>query len=196
MNNKIPCIECGRGNMVLDKVDLVGYRNGEEFVVRVPGFRCTTCDFTTIDNSQSGEFTKAVSDAYRSAHGLLTGTELKDLRSKLGMSQVQFAEYLGVGTASLKRWESGQIQDRAMDELIRLKTDSTAARRNLKSLQDRFAENCGSTTVISVSNDVEFSICSDQSYSHSAHAVIGLDVSGFYESSIGTFTKDEELVAA
>jgi hypothetical protein len=56
------------------------------------------------------------------------------------MSQQRFSEYLGAGVASVKRWELGQIQDRAMDELIRLKTDVEAARENLRSLEEQVQE--------------------------------------------------------
>jgi hypothetical protein len=51
------------------------------------------------------------------------------------MSQGAFSEYLGTGVASVKRWETGKIQDRAMDELIRLKTDAKAARENFRALE-------------------------------------------------------------
>jgi putative zinc finger/helix-turn-helix YgiT family protein len=122
-------------------VTMTGVRNHEEFSVTVPGLACTSCGYQTIDNGQSGEFTKAVSDAYKAAHGLLTGSELRERRSEwLKMSQQAFADYLGVGLASIKRWESGQIQDRAMDELIRLKTDPEAARDNLRALEIQVPE--------------------------------------------------------
>jgi hypothetical protein len=50
---------------------------------------------------------------------------------------VDFSDYLGVGNASVQRWEAGQVQDKAMDGLIRLKTDPEAARRNLRQLEQR-----------------------------------------------------------
>jgi putative zinc finger/helix-turn-helix YgiT family protein len=120
---------------------MTGVRNSEEFTVTVPGLVCDSCGYKTIDNRQSGAFTKAVSDAYKTAHGLLTGSELRERRADwLKMSQQAFADYLGVGLASIKRWESGQIQDRAMDELIRLKTDPEAARSNLRALEVQVPE--------------------------------------------------------
>jgi putative zinc finger/helix-turn-helix YgiT family protein len=136
------CFDCHSGTLVPGMVDLVGYRDHEEFTVRVHGLACTTCGFKTLDNAQSGEFTKAISDAFRSAHGFLTGAEIKERRSKwLQMSQRQFADHLGgVGLASVKRWELGQIQDRAMDELIRLKTDPRAARNNLRTVESHVPE--------------------------------------------------------
>jgi len=135
------CFNCDAGTFVPDLVTLVGSRNGEEFNVSVHGLRCDSCGFATVDNSQSGEFTKAVSDAYRAAHGMLTGSEIKSRRLALKMTQEAFAEYLGgVGRISVNRWESGRVQDRAMDELIRLKTDPQAARENLKTLELQVAE--------------------------------------------------------
>lgn len=129
MTDQTKCFQCDDGVLVNRTVDLIGYRNGEEFPVRVPGVACTQCDMKTIDNAQSGAFTKAVSDAYRNAHGLLTGAEILDRRQRLKMSQAQFADYLNVGIASVKRWESGQIQEASMDCLMRLKTDEVRDRQ-------------------------------------------------------------------
>jgi hypothetical protein len=56
------------------------------------------------------------------------------------MTQQGFSDYLGTGVASVKRWEAGQIQDRAMDQLIRLKTDPEAARENLKTVERHVPE--------------------------------------------------------
>jgi hypothetical protein len=51
------------------------------------------------------------------------------------MSFRAFAAYLKVGEASPKRWEAGLVQDAAMDELIRVKTDLPTARKNVKQLE-------------------------------------------------------------
>jgi putative zinc finger/helix-turn-helix YgiT family protein len=104
------------------------------------GLKCPDCGFQTIDSEQSSEFTKLVSDAYRRANGLLTSAEIVAARTRLGMSQQQFAEHLGTGPASVKRWEVGKVQERSMDELIRLKTDPGAMRRQLKELERQVPE--------------------------------------------------------
>lgn len=143
--------------MVPKRVDLVGTRNGEQFTVAVDGLECSVCDFKTIDNNHSGEFTRAISDAYRKAHGLLTEAQIRNRREKLGMTQSQFADYLGVGVASIKRWEQGQIQDKAMDELIRLKTDPEAARENLKEIRRYVPEKYVISSIIMGGEDLELS---------------------------------------
>jgi HTH-type transcriptional regulator / antitoxin MqsA len=124
--NQQTCPICNHNGLAVRPVSLTGTRHGEEFTVTVEGMHCDNCGYETVSNRQSGEFTKAISDAYRTKHGLLTGVEIKAKRAALSMSQIDFAAYLGVGPASVKRWESGQVQDRAMDSLIRLKTDPEA----------------------------------------------------------------------
>jgi putative zinc finger/helix-turn-helix YgiT family protein len=195
MANETKCFECETGTFVPQMVDLTGYRNSEEFVVRVPGLYCTKCGFKTIDNSQSTKFTKAVSDAYRNAHNLLTGVEIKDRRARFGMTQIQFAEHLGVGTASVKRWESGLIQEKAMDELIRLKTDPDAARSNLESLERQLGKEQVVTTAFFSDDVVELSFSADQSYS--PQATVSLDMTDMNSSDVcAALTPSDQLMAA
>ena len=124
------CFECGNGSMVPKIVDLTGCRHGEDFTVSAHGLQCTACGFKTIDSKHSEEFTKLISDAYREKHGLLTGKQIREARRHLRMSQDEFARYLKVGPASVHRWENGQIQDEALNELLLLKTDVAVARNN------------------------------------------------------------------
>lgn len=161
------CPECTTGDLIVQPVTLTGTRNNEDFQVTVTGVQCDRCGYQTILNSQSGEFTRALSDAYRRAHGLLVGDEIRDLRTRLGMNQVEFAEYLGVGSASVKRWESGQIQDKAMDNLIRLKAQPEQALHNYQALEVRLPSHCSNTLVVFVDEDVELSTCSQLSFSAS-----------------------------
>ena len=141
------CFQCG-GALIQRNIFAIGARNGEEFTVETEGYKCDKCGFETVD-SDNDHFTRALSDAYKSRHGLLTGEEIKARRLQLKMTQQKFAEYLNVGVASVKRWENGQIQEKAFDHLIRLKTDLNAARLNLQVLEFELPE-CviGETTLI------------------------------------------------
>jgi putative zinc finger/helix-turn-helix YgiT family protein len=59
---------------------------------------------------------------------LLTPEEIREGREKLGLTQKQFANLLGVGEATVSRWETGvQIQQRAMDRFLRVCLASPAA---------------------------------------------------------------------
>lgn len=53
--------------------------------------------------------------------GLLLPAQIKAIREKLGLTQTQMAERLGVGEKTYTRWESGRsIQNKSSDNLIRL----------------------------------------------------------------------------
>lgn len=107
-----------------------GVQGGERFIVTVPILRCGRCGYKTVDAQQLDEYSTAVADAYRRKHGRLTSQAIRKARTRLKMSQREFAGYIGVGIASIKRWELGMVQDRAMDELLRLKTQPEYAADN------------------------------------------------------------------
>jgi hypothetical protein len=50
------------------------------------------------------------------------------------MSRTEFAQYLGVSTSSIGRWETRASQERYCDGLIRLRTEISTARWNLENL--------------------------------------------------------------
>jgi putative zinc finger/helix-turn-helix YgiT family protein len=173
------CFHCNEGGLAVQPVNLIGERYGEKFSVTVQGLRCDNCDYQTITNRQSGDFTKAVSDAYRQKHGLLTGDQIRELRGRLGMNQLEFAEYLGVGSSSVKRWEGGQVQEKGNDELIRLKTDSERAKSNYESLEGLLSGLCADATIVFDDADVELSHCSGQTYYRSHQVSMDVDMSEF-----------------
>ena len=93
------------------------------------------------------EFMQKVADAYRSSRNLLTSAEIRRKRERLRMSQVEFAAYLGVGVAGVKRLELGEIQSKGVDELIRLKTDTKYAEALLTDLYQRLSHASRGATV-------------------------------------------------
>lgn len=61
-----------------------------------------------------------VRDAYRSAIGLLTSTEISEIRLYYGLTQSEFAAMLGWGEVTVTRYESKTIQDETYDSLMRM----------------------------------------------------------------------------
>ena len=122
--------------MTSQVADMTARIRGEEIAVRAEARVCNKCGFQVMNEEQSAAYTIASADAFREKHGLLTSSEMKALRRHLGMSQQTFANYLKVGVASVKRWEAGLVQDEAMDELIRVKSDLAAARANVRRLEE------------------------------------------------------------
>jgi putative zinc finger/helix-turn-helix YgiT family protein len=138
---KMPmCPECEKRKLQPAMTTLRGTTHGESFELVSDALVCPNCGFKTIPTENMGEFALRVADAYRLKHGLLTSSQIKDRRLDLGMSQQQFASYLGVGSSSVKRWELGSIQDKAMNDLILLKTDVQRAEANVAEVLNRLGK--------------------------------------------------------
>lgn len=58
-------------------------------------------------------------NVYKANTGLLTTKDIQTIRLELEMSQKRFSEVLGLGEVSINRFESGAIQSKAIDNLIR-----------------------------------------------------------------------------
>jgi len=91
-------------------------------------FQCQNCHELALDDSADEQ----LSDALRVAADLLTPAEIRQNRDSLGYTQQQLADYLRISMFTLSRWETGaQIQQRAMDALLRVFFQSNEARRIL-----------------------------------------------------------------
>jgi putative zinc finger/helix-turn-helix YgiT family protein len=127
------CIKCRKAELTEQVADLTAEVKGETVLVpQFPALVCTECGYKTIHGRDMQEYMRAASDAFRRKHSFLTSVDIRERRERLSKSQEEFARYLDVGVASVKRWELGQVQDRAMDRLIRISTDVTEAYRNFK----------------------------------------------------------------
>jgi DNA-binding XRE family transcriptional regulator len=92
-----------------------------------------------MDDAQMTVLRQEVADTYRKKNDLLTSGEIISYRKKLGLSQREFASYLEVGEASVKRWETSFIQDKSQDSHIRLKCDRELAEENAFELSTRIS---------------------------------------------------------
>lgn len=60
----------------------------------------------------------AARDAYRKKHNLLSSSEIIAIRKDYDLSQVELAQLLGWGEATISRYESKAIQDESHDEML------------------------------------------------------------------------------
>ncbi|MEQ9590887.1 MAG: helix-turn-helix domain-containing protein [Parvibaculaceae bacterium] len=115
------CLACGsdEGTVRIDEVEFE-YGRGDRtttLVAHTPVHICDVCQAEIID--KQGE--RAKHTAICRYLGILTPTEIHELRNGLGMSREELAELTGLGTASLARWETGSHpQNAAYDRLLRL----------------------------------------------------------------------------
>lgn len=123
------CGKCGQKGMQLATVSYATTveHDGRAYQVEIPALtvpQCATCQAISIDD----EADRQISAAFRRAARLQAPEEIRLGREKLGMTQKQFANLLGVGEATVSRWETGaQIQQRAMDRFLRVCFASPAA---------------------------------------------------------------------
>ena len=92
---------------------------GKRIKFRAQHYVCPECGIEADDLGLAAKNQKALSDAYRSAVKLLTGEQIIEARKKMGWTQERLARAANVGVASIKRWETGQIQTKAMDDILR-----------------------------------------------------------------------------
>ena len=118
------CIKCGNA-MVEGYRALTAEVRGEHLPVEICVPHCSHCGRVVLKGKSRRMYHRAAADAYRKAHHLLTAVELHEMRRSLGMTWMQFAEYVGVGIATLKRWIGGEIQTPSLDRLVRLQADLT-----------------------------------------------------------------------
>jgi putative zinc finger/helix-turn-helix YgiT family protein len=131
------CFRCGKGKMILQTAEVTGEVRGETLTVRCECMMCDRCGFQALSEEQSNAYAIKSADVYRRRHKLLTSKALKAIRRRLGLSQQRFAAFLKVGVASVKRWETGLVQDESHDQLIRLRTDLSLAKRNVQEIETR-----------------------------------------------------------
>lgn len=94
---------------------------GETIPVKVTYYHCINCngDYELPQSPEEDPFNIAYR-LYREQKGLLQPEEIKAYRSKLGLTQKEFSEILGIGIATLNRYENGALQSEAHDNIIRL----------------------------------------------------------------------------
>ena len=135
------CLRCDSETFVA-KPDAVIEQafKGDLLQVCTSAFACVKCGWLTMDADQLDELRRRTADAYRRKHVLLTSDAIRALREVFGMNQREFAAFLNVGTASVKRWETWLVQEKSSDELIRLKCYGALCGHGTAGISDALTE--------------------------------------------------------
>jgi putative zinc finger/helix-turn-helix YgiT family protein len=128
------CLKCDNEAFELQPDAVIEQEfRGESLKVKSPAMACTKCGWLALAEGQADELRKRTADEYRRRHGRLTSDEIREWRRVLGKSQREFAQLIGVGEASVKRWETWLVQDQSSDLLIRLVCEREMRRKTLHS---------------------------------------------------------------
>ena len=80
---------------------------------------CDVADELYMDEEQMKENDIRLKNAYRKDEGLLTTSEICDIRTKYGISQSDLCVLLGWGGKTITRYEGHQVQDKAHDTILK-----------------------------------------------------------------------------
>ena len=115
------CPQCGAKTVdTTEHRHTFRYGAGESAVylaVNLPVRRCRKCGLEFLDRESEKIKLEAICDHL----GVLSPLGIRRIRERYGMTQAQFAEVTGLGTATLVRWENGSMNHtRAYDRYMRL----------------------------------------------------------------------------
>lgn len=118
---KIPrCPDCGHGPLERRRVRHTwheGVDEKREYAADLDVVACPSCGCEVIDEYAR----RQQHEVWCRENGLLGPAEIRALRKSLGLSTESFAALLGVGQASISRWERGiLVQNVANDRLMKL----------------------------------------------------------------------------
>lgn len=99
--------------------------DGEDVAVPdVPHFKCPKCREQVLTYTQARRFEEDAIALYRKKYGLLSGDQIRAIRERHNLTQVELARLLRLGPNTISRWESGRnVQTAALDVLLRLIRD-------------------------------------------------------------------------
>jgi putative zinc finger/helix-turn-helix YgiT family protein len=116
-NNKIICPNAHK-NLALVKTEKEMNFKGADIKFLAEYYKCQECGVEVGTVEQTAAAQRSISDAYRRVKGLLTSEEIRENRKQLGLTQKELAKRMNVGVASIKRWEGGLIQSKAMNSAL------------------------------------------------------------------------------
>ncbi len=92
---------------------------GEEITVTVDRMLCEECGESIGTDEQDQAVLDVIHSEYRRRMGLLSPQEIKGIHERYRLSQKSFAVLLGMGEATINRYEKGCLQDQMHDTAIR-----------------------------------------------------------------------------
>ena len=135
MKRFCPVCNIEQETYVIEKEEISNVR-GDEIKVLARIRVCSVCGEELFDEELEEENIQRVYDIYRKKHGILSPEEIKNIRESYGLSQRAFAKLLGIGEASIARYETGALPEKSLSNMILLLKDP----RNMEKLLEKNKE--------------------------------------------------------
>lgn len=116
------------------------YVRKEPVKVELQCCRCTQCGDEVFDSNLNQDPIDLAFRIYRRNHGLLQPEEIRDWRKAYRLTQGELAKLLGLGTATISRYENGTLQDESHDGLLRLAMDPVNLIKLIKNSKNIFTD--------------------------------------------------------
>ncbi len=123
---------------------------GDEIQVEGKLNYCPSCGSLFLDEAYD-RLQEAAYRSYRQKNCLMTPDEIRKTREGYGFSQELFARILGIGVASLRRYEGGSLQTPAIDALLH----SAKTPKSLMVLFERNQRDLSASEIESVRHKLE-----------------------------------------
>lgn len=121
MNDKTLCPLCGEGHLTPGTEEMVTQYAGKQGTVTLRFAECYACGSEITGDADSRANKRAVLAFRKSVDGLMTGTEIRAVREKYGITQDQAARLFGGGPKAFSKYESDDVaHSEAMNNMLRL----------------------------------------------------------------------------
>jgi putative zinc finger/helix-turn-helix YgiT family protein len=122
MNGFCPNCEKDSPLDIVQKVEEFNVR-GEIIPVEVEYYKCQECGEEFENSKSTIDPYEIAYREYRARKGMLQPEEIRQFRTSRGLTQKEFSDLLGIGIATLNRYENGALQSEAHDRAMRLAMD-------------------------------------------------------------------------
>ena len=93
---------------------------GDTILVEVELYRCQECEEEFENPKSDFDPYDLAYREYRKRKGMVQPEEIREFRIRNGLTQKEFSGLLGMGIATLNRYENGALQSEAQDRIIKL----------------------------------------------------------------------------
>ena len=115
------CSNCEKETRLelITKVEVIRVRN-KPIKIELQYLRCVECGDEVFDPTLNVDPFSLAYRKYRKEYGFLQPEEIREWRKANSLTQGELAKLLGVGSATISRYENGALQDPSHEKLLRL----------------------------------------------------------------------------
>ncbi|MDD4980926.1 MAG: DUF4065 domain-containing protein [Candidatus Omnitrophica bacterium] len=120
MAEKIYCAHCNKmtDGQIISKEESFNVK-GEDIKINASVMICKECNEEVFVEELDEKNLETAYLEYRKTHNLLTPLQIQEIRERYGLSQRALSKLLGWGEITIHRYESGNLQDEAHDEVLK-----------------------------------------------------------------------------